>query len=901
MERCLGCMNEYDAALDQCPLCGYVKGTAGKSKNHLSPGTILIDRYLIGRCLGQGGFGITYIAWDQRLYKKVAIKEFMPTSLASRITGQMEITCYNEEAQERFQNGIRRMLDESRRLARFNDLESVVKVYDCFEANQTAYIIMELLDGENIKTILAQQGSFGLEETVKLMLPILQALREIHASGLIHRDISPDNIFVCKNGKVKLLDFGSARVASGSDDKSLSVILKPGYAPQEQYSSSAAQGPYTDVYAVCATIYKMLSGVTPIDSLERRSQHDELAPIETLVAMPKHLAQTIDRGLAVEAQDRLQTIDPLLKAFFDVDEKMLQKMPKTPQKKPDAAAEQKKKRLRILLVCAAAAIIVISAAAVIRHFRKPPAETPESTTVETVEMPTDYSREEAQMLAQANAEQTPVDLLPQPASRDEIRRTYAHTLFYTAEAEDLYANYGTRDRVQLREHILLPKYETDTYTLYSYTSDGKPQAQATYRADGGVESATRWFYGENGKPFAISEYTGDALSSVQEIRYDDAGKAMVATIRHSDGAQESVSYSYEGNVDIETHRDQNGKLIYKRLHHNNDDTVVEAWFSENEEEAKTLTRQVDEAGRPSEYTVDAYKIQQQMYTWKYDKNGMLTAHIVLNKKNVQISAFLFESEGEQLSRIIVEKGVGKRVCEYALTGEYVTYETIEADRKTVRTQYAADGRVTGRSEMTCDEDGALIRTEFYDENGKLTGYYADYAYPADGEERYTEYDEKNRKQADYEIRKNGRTIRTYDQAGHVVSQMRYVGEYCTEETTTEFGGDLMTKQTVTHRSEQDGTFLDRTETTYYSSLNSAGNPAVQSVTVFYDNGKPRRKLEYDASGVEQKLTFYGTDGKWICKYSRVKGLVPYIELTFADGYSRRENNMNWQRTDPPER
>ena len=110
MERCLGCMNEYDASFDVCPHCGYVKGTAEKSKNHLAPGTTLIGRYLIGRCLGQGGFGITYIAWDQRLYKKVAIKEFMPTSLASRITGQMDITCYNDEAQERFQNGIRRML-----------------------------------------------------------------------------------------------------------------------------------------------------------------------------------------------------------------------------------------------------------------------------------------------------------------------------------------------------------------------------------------------------------------------------------------------------------------------------------------------------------------------------------------------------------------------------------------------------------------------------------------------------------------------------------------------------------------------------------------------------------------------------------------------------------------------
>ena len=517
MERCLGCMNEFDAAFDVCPHCGYVKGTGVQSKNHLSPGTILIDRYLIGRCLGQGGFGITYIAWDQRLYKKVAIKEFMPTSLASRITGQMDITCYNDEAQERFQNGIRRMLDESRRLARFNDLESVVKVYDCFEANQTAYIIMELLDGENIKTILAQQGPIEFEQTVRIILPVLQALREIHASGLIHRDISPDNIFVCKNGKVKLLDFGSARVASGSDEKSLSVILKPGYAPKEQYAKSAAQGPYTDVYAVCATIYKMLTGITPIDSLERRVQNDELAPIETLVDIPPHIAAAINRGLAVEAEDRWQTVDPLLDALQSVDapESVPVSVLQPPEKtNADAGKKQnggkKPKGIKILAVCLAVLIVCAAGFAVWFFFlRDRKGTTGNSAVGEQV-----YTEEE-ELLGEAILEQTPLDLLPKPDERETIRKQYADIMTYSLQEGGLYADYiGAGGNLLLHEHLVLPTLdEAKDYTIYAYTEEGRQQAVVHYRADGSVVSAERYLYKADGSLYLVSAYDGDSLST----------------------------------------------------------------------------------------------------------------------------------------------------------------------------------------------------------------------------------------------------------------------------------------------------------------------------------------------------------------------------------------------------
>ena len=615
-------MNEYDASFDICPHCGYVKGTAEQSKNHLSPGTVLIDRYLIGRCLGQGGFGITYIAWDQRLYKKVAIKEFMPTSLASRITGQMDITCYNDEAQERFQNGIRKMLDESRRLARFNDLEGVVKVYDCFEANQTAYIIMELLDGENIKTILAQQQTIDLAQTAKIMLPVLQVLKEVHASGLVHRDISPDNIFVCKNGKVKLLDFGSARVASGTDDKSLSVILKPGYAPKEQYSASATQGPFTDVYAVCATIYKMLTGITPVDSLERQVQNDELAPISTLVAMPKRLAHAVEQGLAVEAKDRLQTVEPLLDAFqsIDVNASAPAAYKKKKPKKAQKSSPAKRKKIRLMIgIVLACAIVAAAGFGGLKGWRFMQARRAQVTDVDPTEGEREYSAYEQQLLQKASVLAMPTEQLPDAQQREKILKKYADSLAYSTDAGKLCADYTDADgRLLLHEQRTLPKNEAAGYTLYAYAQDGRKEAVVQFLADGTVASAERYFYDKDGSLFALSTYTEDTLTSVREFtEYDAQSRPVAAVLRNADGSEESVAYTYNDSAELETRTDASGDTVYERTHFLDDNEVKEIWYS-GSKEFRRITRKVDGNGRPTEFTETEYGRQKTRCTWTYN-------------------------------------------------------------------------------------------------------------------------------------------------------------------------------------------------------------------------------------------------------------------------------------------
>ncbi|MDD6061621.1 MAG: serine/threonine protein kinase, partial [Oscillospiraceae bacterium] len=176
MQRCLGCMREFGEEFDVCPHCGYIVGTGAASKNYLEPGTVLQSRYTLGKVLGQGGFGITYIAWDNKIGKAVAVKEYMPNAFASRVPGEKSVSCYNTQALAEFRSGLEKTRRETRTLARFNELESVVKVYDCFEENDTAYIVMELLRGKTVKEILTERERLSFDETMRIMTPVLQTL-----------------------------------------------------------------------------------------------------------------------------------------------------------------------------------------------------------------------------------------------------------------------------------------------------------------------------------------------------------------------------------------------------------------------------------------------------------------------------------------------------------------------------------------------------------------------------------------------------------------------------------------------------------------------------------------------------------------------------------------------------
>lgn len=301
---CLGCMEEYEDTEACCPHCGYEEGTPAREAYHIEPGTILKERYLIGRVLGFGGFGVTYIGYDTVLAHKVAVKEYLPSEFSTRMPGQQTVTVYTGEKEEQFLSGMEKFLDEARRLAQFQSEPGIIHIYDCFEENHTAYIVMEYLDGASLKDKLIEEGRMTPEEALPIILSVLGALKKVHEIGIIHRDIAPDNIYLTKAGEVKLLDFGAARYATSKHSRSLSVIIKPGYAPVEQYRSRGDQGPWTDVYAVGATFYRMITGSVPEDSMERSVKDHVKEPSKLGIHIKKSVETALMNALNVAVEGR---------------------------------------------------------------------------------------------------------------------------------------------------------------------------------------------------------------------------------------------------------------------------------------------------------------------------------------------------------------------------------------------------------------------------------------------------------------------------------------------------------------------------------------------------------------------------------------------------------------------
>ena len=199
----------------------------------------------------------------------VAIKEYLPGEYSTRMPGQTAITVYSGERTKQFQEGKQKFSDEAKRLAKVESIESVVKIIDTLEVNETAYIVMEYLEGETLGSRLKRENVLPVFEAIEIISPILDTLDKVHKENILYRDISPDNIFLCNDGRIKLLDFGAARYAATGYSKSLSVLLKPGYSPEEQYRSRGKQGAWSDVYATAATLYRMVTGTVPEDALER--------------------------------------------------------------------------------------------------------------------------------------------------------------------------------------------------------------------------------------------------------------------------------------------------------------------------------------------------------------------------------------------------------------------------------------------------------------------------------------------------------------------------------------------------------------------------------------------------------------------------------------------------------
>jgi len=344
---CSKCMRRLEEE-GVCPHCGYDSFHTPVDIQHLSEGTLLRERYLLGAVIGTGGFGVTYAAWDMNLSVPVAIKEYFPVKYAYRDAEESDDILLRAEGRSLFALGLERFRREAQVLAQFKNIPGIVNVNECFDENGTAYIVMEYVHGVPLDAYV-QAHKPTPRALLQMMLQPISALEIIHRQGVHHRDITPRNLLVQEDGSIKLIDFGSAREIEHTTNL---IVVSDGYAPIEQYDTQRPQGPWGDIYSVSATIYHMLTGVMPPAAISR-TKHDTLKkPSQLGVKLKRYQEKALMAGLAVDPEKRPRSIEELRALMYN--------MPL-----PEAVSRRRAFARR---VCAWAAAAVLMMAAVTVNF-----------------------------------------------------------------------------------------------------------------------------------------------------------------------------------------------------------------------------------------------------------------------------------------------------------------------------------------------------------------------------------------------------------------------------------------------------------------------------------------------------------------------------------------------------
>lgn len=369
MAICYSCFNEFGDEYDVCPFCGTVKHSKPSEPVYLKPGTLLANRYLIGYDVNAGGFGIVYRAWDTKLETIIAIKEFFANRLMTRAAGETQVIV-NRKAYQEFEYRKKRFIAEARTMAKFGKHRNIPNVFESFEENGTAYIVMELLTGQALNDYLQENGNVVDHDfAIHVANEVGKALISMHEMGIVHRDVAPDNIYICEDTRVLLLDLGAAKLADETDTV-IDIILKPGYSPVEQYDNTASIGNWTDIYALGATLYVMLTGLKPDESTNRKINDTLAAPKDLDPDIPENLSNAILKAMAIDRHMRFKSVQEFLKAING-------------EKKIIPLKKEKRRRAgkRILGISAAVLVLLIVSGVVTRIYSKKKAEQglPDST------------------------------------------------------------------------------------------------------------------------------------------------------------------------------------------------------------------------------------------------------------------------------------------------------------------------------------------------------------------------------------------------------------------------------------------------------------------------------------------------------------------------------------------
>lgn len=348
-ELCLNCFS-VKGKYDVCPYCGYVEQTPPRQAHYLTPGMVLYNQYIVGTAVGDGGFGITYKCYDTILGVIVAVKEFYPAGLVNRAPGEKRVGVLSGEKEAEYDIQLKRFLMEAKSTAQFEKAKDIVNVYNYFEENNTAYIVMEFIEGVLLKEYIADRGRMEQDTALAVITPVIEAVKKIHASGILHRDLSPDNIFIAGDETIKVFDFGAAKFSEEDDSAPVAAVIKEGYAPPEQYRANGKQGFFTDIYAVGAILYEMVTGIRPMEGSERLVKDELKSPRALGIQIDENLDRAIMEALAVKTELRFQSIQYFQEA---VEGKRMAEYPEDKLKK--------RKRRRNWTIALSAAVVFVGA------------------------------------------------------------------------------------------------------------------------------------------------------------------------------------------------------------------------------------------------------------------------------------------------------------------------------------------------------------------------------------------------------------------------------------------------------------------------------------------------------------------------------------------------------------
>lgn len=313
MKRCPNCFSSGTIEQGNCTVCGFSISTQDEQRA-LPAGIMLHERYLLGRVLGAGGFGITYTAYDEKCQRRLAVKEYFPAEWAMRAFRGNQIIPNSQSQKEVYCRGREIFLNEAKVLVRLLAVPNVVDVLDFFQENGTAYMVMELLEGSTLSGYMKKRKIQRMpwQEADRIIWEAGMALKQVHGQMLLHRDIGPDNIMMDQKGTVHLIDFGATRLYALNSERSMSVMLKPGFTPIEQYSRSGRQGPWTDVYALAATYYYLVTGKKPPEAPDRVTGAQLPLLSQCVPDIPERISRAVEHALKTQWQKRTKSVEEFL-------------------------------------------------------------------------------------------------------------------------------------------------------------------------------------------------------------------------------------------------------------------------------------------------------------------------------------------------------------------------------------------------------------------------------------------------------------------------------------------------------------------------------------------------------------------------------------------------------------